>query len=227
MGIFSRLTDIINSNVNSILDRAEDPEKMIRLMIQEMEDTLVEVRSTAARVIADKKEAERKLSRLEQAQAEWQRKAELALTKGRDDLARGALVEKSKLAETAQAMKQELPQLDSALAKHEQDIAKLEEKLREVKAKQKLILARQQSVSSQVKVRQRVYDNRIEEAFTRFEQIERRLDKTEGEAEAYDLGRGKSLSEEISELETDHAVDAELEALRAHLKRGGSSTLEK
>ncbi len=226
MGIFSRLADIINSNVNSILDRAEDPEKMIRLMIQEMEDTLVEVRSTAARVIADKKEARRKLMRLEQAQGEWQRKAELALTKGRDDLARGALMEKAKLADTARAMEEELPQLDAALAKHEEDITKLEEKLREVKAKQKLIVARQQSVSSRVQVRQRVYDNRIDEAFTRFEQIEKRLDNTEGEVEAYDLGRGKTLSEEIAELEAESSIDAELEALKARLRQGGSSTRE-
>jgi phage shock protein A len=200
---------------------------MIRLMIQEMEDTLIEVRATAARVIADKKEAQRKLSRLERAQAEWERKAELAITKGRDDLARGALVEKAKLAETARAMEEELPLLDAALAKHEEDIAKLEEKLREVKAKQKLIVARQQSVSSRVKVRQQVYDNRIDEAFTRFEQIEKRLDNAEGEAEAYDLGRGKTLSEEIAELETHNAIDAELEALRARLKRRGSPDLEK
>ena len=224
MSIFSRLADIVNSNVSALLDRAEDPEKMIRLMIQEMEDTLVEVRSTAARAIADRKETERRLIRLKDAQAEWQRKAELALAKDREDLAKGALLEKSKLAETAKALDEELERLDVALGKHADDVVKLEAKLSEVKAKQKALQARHSTASSQLKVRRQVHDNRIEDAFARFEQMERRLDSTEGDVESFDLGKGKTLSEEIAELEAEGAIEEELAALKA---RVSSNSAEK
>jgi phage shock protein A len=218
MSIFSRLADIINSNINSILDRAEDPEKMIRLMIQEMEDTLVEARTVAARVIADKKEAARRIGRLAEAQAEWQRKAELALTKGRDDLAKGALLEKAKLAETARVVEEELQLLDEALGKQEEDIAKLESKLREAKAKQKTVVTRQESATSRLKVRQQVHERRMEDAFSRFSQMERRVDTLEGEVESFDLGRGKTLADEISDLEAEQAVDRELAELKSQMQ---------
>ena len=224
MGIFSRLADIINSNITATLDRAEDPEKMIRLMIQEMEDTLVEVRSSAARSIADKKELQRRLERLGAAQAEWQRKAELALSKDREDLAKGALVEKAKLATTTRDLVEELEHLDAGLAKFEEDIAKLEAKLREVRAKQKAIVTRHNAASSQLKVRQRMFDNRIDEAFARFEQMERRIDATEGKVEAFEMGRGKTLAEEISDLEKEAAVEDELAALKARLRKASAQT---
>ena len=215
MGIFSRLADIINSNLSTILDRAEDPEKIIRLMIQEMLETLVEVRATAARVIADRKEAGRALDRLTEAQARWQDKAELALAKGREDLAKGALLEKAKLVETAQSLEADLKTLDAALARHDEDIARLEAKLREAKAKQEIIEARHRTAASRVKVRRRVHDTRIDDAFTRFERLEQRVDAMEGEAESYDLGKGRSLAEEIAELEVASAIESELEALKA------------
>lgn len=218
MSIFSRLADIINSNITAILDRAEDPEKMIRLMIQEMEDTLVEARTVAARVIADKKEGARRLSRLTDAQAEWQRKAELALSKGRDDLAKGALLEKTKLAETSRVLEEELQLLDEALGKQEEDIAKLESKLREAKAKQKTVVTRQESATSRLKVRQQVHERRMEDALARFAQMERRVDSLEGEVESFDLGRGKTLAEEITDLEAEQAVDRELAELKSRLQ---------
>lgn len=218
MSIFSRLADIINSNLGAILDRAEDPEKMIRLMIQEMEDTLVEARTVAARVIADKKEGARRLSRLAEAQAEWQRKAELALSKSREDLAKGALIEKAKLAETGRVLEEELQLLDDALGKQEEDITKLEAKLREAKVKQKTVLTRQDSATSRLKVRQQVHERRMEDAFTRFAQMERRVDNLEGEVESFDLGRGKTLAEEISDLEAEQAVERELEELKSRLQ---------
>ncbi len=223
MSIFSRLADIINSNVNTILDRAEDPEKMIRLMIQEMEDTLVEVRATAARGIADKKDLQRKLGRLVAAEGEWQRKAELALSKDREDLAKAALMEKAKLADTVSALEDELGHLDEALDRHEADIGKLEAKLREVKARQKAILARHDSAAAQLKTRRRVHDSRIDDALIRFEQMERRLDQTEGEVEAYDLGRGKTLAEEIAELEAEGEIEEELAALKARIRNPGAA----
>lgn len=217
MGIFSRLSDIINSNLTSILDKAEDPEKMIRLMIHEMEDTLVEVRSDAARIIADRKEAQRTLGRLEEACAEWQRKAELAITKDREDLAKGALLEKAKLEETATLLAEDVGALNAALEKHEADIVKLESKLREAKAKQKSVQARNDTAQSQIKVRKTVSDRRIDDAFARYEKIERRMDGLEGEVEAFDLGKGKTLSEEIAELEAESGIEDELAALKARM----------
>ncbi len=224
MGIFSRLADIINSNLNAILDRAEEPEKIIRLVIQEMEDTLVEVRSTAAKTIAEKKEIRRRLARLEEAQQSWEEKAELALTKGREDLAKGALVEKAKLAEAADALKAELEDLDALLRQGEADIAKLESKLREAKAKQQALTARHETAGSRLKVRRTLYDGRVEDAFQRFEQVEKKLDEAEGAVEAYDLsGGGKTLAEEISELAAESAIEDELAALKAKVKKSKDS----
>jgi len=217
MGIFSRLADIINSNLTAILDRAEDPEKIIRLMIQEMEETLVEVRSTAARLIADRKEARRTLGRLGEAQAEWRRKAELAVSRDREDLAKGGLMERAKLERTAETLAVDVDGLDSALTRHEDDIAKLEAKLNEARAKQKTIQARQETATSQLKVRRRIHDKRIEDAFARFEHMERRIDTVEGEVESFDLGKGRSLADEIAELEGEAAIMNELESLKTRL----------
>ncbi len=222
MGIFSRLTDIVNSNLSALLDRAEEPEKMIRFIIQEMEDTLVEVRTTAARTIADKKESRRKLSRLEAAQAEWQRKAELALSKNREDLAKGALVEKSRLAETAKSLAEELSQIEEVLVQHDDDVAKLQSKLAEAKAKQKSFQTRHETATSQLRVRRQLFDKRIEESFARFEQVEKKLDEVEGEVEAYDLGRRRSLVEEFSDLEAADAIEDELTALKRQLANSDS-----
>lgn len=218
MGIFSRLGDIINSNVTAILDRAEDPEKIVRLMIQEMQETLVEVRANAAKLIADRKEAVRTLARIETAGADWLKKAELAVAKEREDLAKGALLEKAKLEETAKLLSEDLQSLDTALAHHEEDIVKLEAKLREASAKQKTMQARAAAATSSIRVRKQVADRRVEDAFTRFEKLEKRIDALEGEAESYTLGVGKSLAEEIADLETDGRVESELNELKARLR---------
>lgn len=220
MGIFSRLTDIINSNLNALLDHAEDPEKMIRMMIQEMEDTLVEVRSAAAKTIADQKDAERKIRRLAEAEAEWQRKAELALSKDREDLARGALMEKAKLTEISAQIEDDLTHLRDALGHHEADVIKLEAKLREAKAKKATIDARHKTAQNTLRVKRTLYDNRIEDAFTRFDKVDARLDRLEGEADALELGRGagRTLEDEFASLETEDAIEAELDALKAKLK---------
>ena len=217
MGIFTRFADIINSNLNAILDRAEEPEKMIRLIIQEMEDTLVEVRSTAAKTIAEKKEIHRKLDRLNRAGTDWESKAELAISKGRDDLAKAALVEKTRLQRSAEALEAELGHLDTSLSQGDADVARLEAKLVEARAKQKTIQARQDSIDSRLKVRRRLYDPRVDDAFARFELVERRLDAAEGEVESYDLGQRKSLAEEIDDLEAESAIEDELAALKKRL----------
>ncbi len=223
MSIFSRLADIVNANINSLLDRAEDPEKTVRLMIQEMEDTLVDARATAARTIADRKEIERRLARLGEAETEWARKAELALNKGREDLAKAALVEKQRIAQSVEALGEELGQLVGLLERHSDDIAKLEKKLVEVKAKQKSIQARHDNAASRLEVRKRTYDGRVQNAMNRFERMERRIDNAEAEVEAFDMGRGRDLAEEIADLETDQAVEAELAAMKARLKGDATS----
>jgi phage shock protein A len=217
MGIFSRLADIVNSNINAILDRAEDPEKIIRLIVQEMEDTLVEVRSAAVRTIAEKKELERRLETLRREGGEWQRKAEFALFKEREDLAKAALLAKSRIAETLNASERQLAQLEDALAKQNEDIGKLEAKLKDAKAREKTIVTRQKSAAARLKVRAKLYDERIGDAFARFEHVERALDELEGKVEVYDLGRKKTLTDELTELETNSTVEAELAELKKRL----------
>ena len=223
MGIFSRLTDIINSNINSILDKAEDPEKIIRMIIQEMEDTLVEVRSSAARAIADQKDVERKLGRLEEIQSDWTKKAELAISKGREDLAKAALVEKSEAEETAKFLADEKGRLEEALKRHEDDIVKLQAKLREAKAKKTTIDARHKTATNHVRVKRNLHDGRIDDAFERFDKVENRLDRLEAEAESFDLGKGRSLADEIEDLERNEAIEKEFQALKSKMGKGGKS----
>jgi len=227
MGIFSRMTDIINSNINAILDRAEEPEKIIRLIIQEMEDTLVEVRTGAAKMIAEKKEIGRKLDRLQDAQADWERRAELALEKGREDLAKGALLEKAKVADTAQLLQDELLQVEAALEQGEADITKLQTKLKEAKAKQKALATRHENAGNRLKVRRTLYDGRVEDAMARFEMVEKKLDEAEGKVEAYDLGGSKTLAEEIAELEAESAIEADLAALKKKVAKGAAKKAAK
>ncbi len=217
MGIFSRLTDIVNANLSSLLDRAEDPEKMARLMIQEMEDTLVEVRSSAVRMIADKKDLERTLARLEDGQAEWEAKAEFALTKGREDLAKGALVAKRKLADQAEGLRRQLEDIDVSLAKTNEDLARLQAKLDEAKAKRKSIEIRMQSAQKRVEVRRTLYDGRIDDALGRYDRLERRISELEADADSYDLGQqGKkaTLEDEFETLQAESEVEDDLERLK-------------
>jgi phage shock protein A len=217
MGIFSRLTDIVNSNLNSILDRAEDPEKLIRLVIQEMEDTLVEVRSSTVRTIAERKEIERKLSQLNRDLEEWQRKAELALSRDREDLAKGALVAKSKIAEQIDVLQHQLVHIEEALAKSSEDISRLQEKLTDAKKREKAIVLRHKSAASRLKVNTQIHDDRINDAFARFEQVERNLDELEGRAESMDIGRKRTLAEEFSDFEASTKVEQELADLKARM----------
>jgi phage shock protein A len=224
MGIFSRFSDIVNSNINAILDKAEDPEKLVRLMIQEMEDTLVEVRSAAARAIADRKQVSRKLAGLDKELDEWVRKAELAVSRGRDDLAKGALAEKAKVQQAADALCHQHGALEEGLAKLNEDIARLEEKLADAKTRQKAIVARHQTARRRLEVREKIHNPRIDDALVRFEQFERRMEHVEGRVEAYDLGLKKDLHRKISDLETSEAVEQELKDLKARLTEPRQTT---
>ena len=196
---------------------AEDPAKMVRLIIQEMEDTLVEVRSSSAKTLADKKELARQVSRLEQDAEQWQAKAELALSKDREDLARSALMEKKKSSESAQALVDELAHTDEHLSKLQGEISQLQDKLSDAKVRQKAIVIREKSASSRLKVKENIHSTRVNDALSRFDHYERKVDDIEAEIESYDLG-SKSLADEIADLESDDKVDDELAQLKAKMK---------
>ena len=221
MGIFSRMGDIINANLNAALEKAEDPEKMIRLMIQEMEDTLVEIRSATAKCIAEKKERTRLLKRLEDQQADWARKAELALEKNREDLARAALAEKTALADRIGYLTEELEQYDDQLAKYDDDIGRLQAKLNDARGRQRALVMRHHSARHHLKSRKQIHNDKIDEMLHRFDSAERRIDHIESESEALDMGRRqKSLDEEIQQLERDERVEAELSELKSKRNSG-------
>jgi phage shock protein A len=223
MGIFSRTRDIIAANMTDLLDRAEDPAKMIRMIILEMEETLVEVRASAARHIADQKEMRRQIAKLDKVQAGWVEKAELALSKGREDLAKQALVEKQKAGDLAEHLQDEIGAIDEALQSCEADIAKLQNKLREARARQNSITTRLESAYNRTRMREMYAGEKVEDAFSRFELLERRVDMAEGRADAAGIGVEKSLEEEIAELRTSEKVDAELAALKARVAGNATS----
>lgn len=214
MGVFSRLSDIVNSNITALLDRAEDPEKILRLIIQEMEDTLVEVRSSTARLIADQKEVRRKRADFEARQIKWEEKAELAISKGRDDLARGALAARRKAAEMVDLLDEELAQLDQSMDKANEDLAQLQAKLKEAKAKQRSHDMRQKSAKERLRVRRQLHDGRLEDAMARFDHYERRLDELEAEAEAFVMGQPRTFADQFEEMEAEDAVEMELARIK-------------
>jgi phage shock protein A len=213
--VFSRARDIFAANMTELLDRSEDPAKMIRMIIIEMEETLVEVRSSAARAIADIKEMRRTVSRLDEIQSDWTGKAELALSKDRDDLAKAALVERQKAADMAEGLRDELGQMEQVLRGYEADLGKLQAKLREARARQNAIAARFESAVARAKASEIMNGSRTQDAFAKFELLERRADFAEGRAEALGIG---SLEDEIHELKATEAVDRELAAMKAALK---------
>jgi len=215
MGIFSRLNDIVNSNLNAMLDKAENPEKIIRLVVQEMEDTLVEVRSEAARAIADKKKQQRRIDRMTAEVEDWEDKAKLALSKDREDLARAALVEKHNLAKTVEHLTQDMEILEDQLFKLNDDIGRLQEKLDDARARQKTILMKNSAVGNRLKTRQRIYDNRLDDALISFDRMENKIDKMEGQVDAYEMGRNPSLQDQFAELEVSEQIEAELADLKA------------
>lgn len=226
MGVFSRMSDIVNSNINAMLDKAENPEKVIRLIIQEMEDTLVEVRSAAARAIADRKELERRMSSATHEVDEWQRRAELAINKGRDDLAKAALAEKKRIDEALVALKGQYKEIELGLQKLNDDIAALQAKLADAKNRQKTLELRHNTAAHRLHARSRIHDERINTALGKFEHYERKLEHMEGRVEAYDLGQKRSLDREFADLETDDHVAEELVALKQRMGSKQTTTKE-
>ncbi len=219
MGIFSRFQDIVNANLTSLLDRAEDPKKMIRQMIQEMEDTLIEVRSTSAKIIADKKELERRIQMLQEEAGDWLSKTELAISKGREDLAKGALIEKRRAEEAVDAGNDELTFLSEQLDVLNNEVSQLQEKLASAKAKQKELQVREQTGKSRLDIRKKTNRETLNRAFEKFEQYERRLDDLEGQVESYDMGKTHkaSLADEINDLAAADDIDRELDAIKSKI----------
>jgi phage shock protein A len=214
MGIFSRTRDIVAANVTDLLSKSEDPGQTIRVIILEMEETLVEVRASAARSIADQKEMRRQIERLGELRASWTEKAELALSKGRDDLARGALVEREKVADMAARLEEEAGAIEATLRASEADISKLQSKLREARARQSAIATRLESAQNRTRMREMYAGPRVDDAFSKFEILERDADYAEGEADALLLAAPRSLAEEIAELRNAEKIDAELERMK-------------
>ncbi|EHB5525997.1 phage shock protein PspA [Vibrio cholerae] len=219
MGIFSRFADIVNSNISALLDKAEDPEKMIRLIIQEMEDTLVEVRTNSAKAMADKKELARKVGSIEQQLEDWQNKATLALTKQREDLARAALIEKQKLQHVLKGLHTEQTLVEETIEKLTGEIGKLETKITETRAKQQALAIRSQAASHRRDVQRHLHAGRSEEAMAKFEQFSRKVDELEAEADLYaQSGQARSLEQEFAELQAQDEIEKELNKLKAQMK---------
>lgn len=219
MGIFSRMTDIINSNITAILDQAEDPPKMIRLIIQEMEDTLVEVRSSSARVLAERKTADRRRAQVLDDIQNWEDKAKLAISKGREDLARAALQEKRAIEEELAVVDAELTATDDHISQLNDEIGQLQLKLTEAKAKQKTLIMRSKTVESRIKVKRQMHREALDDAFAKFDHFERRMDNLEGQLESMDLGRdvAPDLATEIDSLVEDEKISEELSRLKQEM----------
>ena len=220
MGMFSRFTDIVNANLNSMLDKAEDPEKMIKLIIQEMEETLVEVRSTAAKHIAEKKTLLRQIKGAEKSIANWQDKAETALAKGREDLAKSALVEKHKCQTQIDELQNELNDLEEFLTAVQNDAQNLQDKLAEAKRRQDAYVLRQQSAQVRLKVREKAAVYNIEDAINKFERYQQKIDEVEAQVEAYDMTSNQDLSSQIDALKSDENIELELEAMKKKVANG-------
>jgi phage shock protein A len=220
MGIFSRMTDIINSNLSALLDQAEDPEKMIRLIIQEMEDTLVEVRSSSAKVLADRKAAARKLEQIGDEARSWETKAKLAISKGREDLARAALQEKRAIEDEIALVQAELTATDEHIEQLSEEVAQLQSKLSDAKAKQKALMMRTKTVESRIKVKRQIQREALDNAFARFEYFERRMDNLESQLEVMDMGRemAPDLASEIEALQEDDNISEEMERLKSEMR---------
>lgn len=215
MSMFSRMSDIIQANINAMLDKAEDPQKVIRLIVQEMEETMVELRSVAARHLAEKKHLERKVSAESRKMDDWQTKAELAMQKGRDDLARAALIEKHQAQQKLEELQTQFATLDEAVDNIQQDCGRLNEKLAEARSKQKTLAMRKESAAVRLKAKTKQQEVNIDRAISKFELYERRIDDLEAQVDAFEVVKPQAdLAAQITQLQTDDNIEKELDALR-------------
>ena len=215
MSIFSRFRDIVNSNINSMLDEAEDPEKLVRLMIQEMEDTLIDLKASCAGAIAARKKVGRSFDDLTSRAANWENKAMLAIQKGREELAREALLEKRRVSEGVASLEKETAGLDEVIGNYQTDITQLEEKLGAAREKQRVLVQRHIHAQHKTRAQEQIRRSETSDALLRYEQFEARVERMEAEADLVNYGRKPSLEEQFAQLERDEEIEKELAALKA------------
>lgn len=215
MGIFTRFKDIVNANISAMLEKAEDPEKMIKLMIREMEDTLIEIKSSCAAAIANSKRIERRQAEISNLTKGWAERAELAVSKGRDELAREALIEKRRFAEQEELLENELQAQHGIIAQYKHDIAELEEKLNGAKEKKRILIERHKQASGKKRAQQEIRRYNSADTFERFDKMESRIEQLEAEADLVNPKTKPSLEEEFAELATDDEIEKELAELKA------------
>jgi phage shock protein A len=215
MGIFTRVRDVISSNINAMLDKAEDPEKMIKMIVREMEDTLVEVKASCAGAMATKKKIQRELTAVQARADEWAGKARLAVDKGREDLAREALLEKRRYLSRMEALQEEQVQCDSLVEQYQSDITQLEEKLTMAREKQRVLVQRHIHAQKKKQAENHIRKVDTADAMARFETFEHRIDRMEAEADLVNYGRKPTLEDEFSKLEGDEALERELADLKS------------
>jgi len=214
MGIFTRFSDIIGSNINSMLDRAEDPEKLIRLMIQEMEDTLIDLKAACAGMMAENKKVKRQLQGFDRRVEYWESKAGLAVQKGRDDLAREALLEKRRYAQRARLLGKELTGQDELLEQYKADIRQLEDRLKTAREKERLLVQRHIHAAGKKRAQEEIRRMDSTDAIFKFEELENRIDQMEAEADLVNFGPKATLEDELERLSLDEEIESELKALR-------------
>ncbi len=223
MGIFSRFRDIINSNISAMLDKAEDPEKLIKLMIREMEDTLVEIKASCAGVMANSKKAQRQMEEVRSRGKYWEERATLAVTKSRDDLAREALLEKRRYADRAEALLQESIKLDALVEQYQDDIRQLEEKLESAREKQRILVQRHIRANGKKRAQEEIRRFDSSEAIIKFENFENRIERMEAEADLVNFGRKPAQEAEWEGLLVDEEIEKELESLKSSLAKEDES----
>ena len=217
MGIFSRFRDIISSNLNAMLEKAEDPEKLIKLMIQEMEDTLVELKASCAGAMANRAKVNRARDTAEECVGKWDRKARLAVEKGREDLAREALMEKRNFQDEVHHREKEAVHFEELVGQYQKDIQQLEEKLEAARNKHRILVQRHIHASHRKDAQTKIRKADSSDAFVRFEQFESRIDRMEADADLVNY-RASSLEDEFSKMETDEQIENELASLKESMK---------
>ncbi|MEX1299073.1 MAG: phage shock protein PspA [Desulfotignum sp.] len=225
MGIFTRFRDIVSANINSMLDRAEDPEKLIKLMIREMEDTLVELKSACAGTIADKKKVSRQLEQIQDKEAFWDQKATLAVSKGRDDLARQALVEKRRFTQRSEAVEQELTEFQSIVGQYQDDIQELESKLKSAREKQRMLVQRHIRAQRKKQAHEEIRRMDSAQVKQRFDEMESHIERMEAEADLVNYGRKSGLEEAFEALSADDDIERQLQELKSSQTRPKNDTV--
>jgi phage shock protein A len=224
MGIFTRFRDIISSNINAMLDKAEDPEKLISLMIQEMEDTLIEIKASCAAAMATSKRTQRQMAEVLSRSRNWEEKAGLAVSKGRDDLAREALVERRRYADRAYSFEKELQEMNALIQQYQEDIKQLEEKLRGAREKQRLLVQRHVHALNKIRAQEEIRRMDSTGAVLKFEEFENSIERMEAAADLVNFGRKPTLEAKFDDLLVDDEIEKELQTLKSSLRKEGAGT---